>query len=233
MNTKMLLLGVLIVSLSFTGAAQGSCEVLEAQDAEMADGSTVLQRGMTLQPDEVVVTGSNGEATFLCGNQVVNIGPDTEGEISVIGESEAIDTNATVQPEVELSEALKKTDEMEQNLDAINEQVDQNLPGPLKSLILGDRVNFQVDNTTLGIKSNETAITGFEQGGVEDPTLEIEMEESTIEEVLQSNNTMQSFSQAYEGEGIEVEAHSFRNKVIFGAVSIANKAYGFFSGLMN
>lgn len=233
MDTKILLLGVLIVTLSFSSTAQGTCEVLEAQGAEIADENTVLQRGMTVQSDEKVVTGDNGRASFLCANQAVSIGPNSEGEISVIGESETLDTNATVQPDVELSEALKQTDEMEQNLDTINEQVDQTLPGPLKSLILGDRVNFKVDNTTLGIKSNESEITGFEQGGVEDPTLEIEMDESTIEDVLQSNNTMQSFSQAYEGEGIEVEAHSFRNKVVFGAVNLANKAYGFFSGLMN
>ena len=232
MDFKLLLLAAFLVTLSFSGAAQGTCEVLEAQEADIADKDAVLQRGMTLEPDTVVETGSNGEATFLCADQVVTIGPGSEGEINVVGESESIDTNTSIEPEVELSEALKKTDQMEQNLDAINEQVDRSLPGPLKSLVLGDRVNFRVDNTTLGIKSNDTAITGFEEGGVDDPTLEITMEESTIEEILQSNNTMNAFSDAYDGEGIQVEAHSFGNKVIFGAVSMANKAYGFFSGLM-
>lgn len=233
MESKILLLGILIASLSFSGAAQQSCEVLETQETELADGDTVLERGMNIQSSEVIVTGSNGEASFLCANRIVTIGPDSKGELREIGESEAIETDSTVDTEVELSEALKQTGEMEQNLDTINKQVDQNLPGPLKSLVLGDKVNFQVDNTTLGIKSNETAITGFEQGGVEDPTLEIKMEEETIEDVLQSNNTMQSFSQAYNGDGIQVKAYSFRNKVIFGAVNIANKAYGFFSGLTN
>ncbi|MEF8880613.1 MAG: hypothetical protein V5A72_02165, partial [Candidatus Nanohaloarchaea archaeon] len=225
---------ILLVSvLGFSGAAQQSCEVLGAQQAEIVGESTVLQRGMTLQSDEEIVTGSDGKATFLCADRVLTVNSNSQGSINEISESERVETNATVKSDVELSESLKQTDEMEKNLDAINQQVDKTLPGPLKSLILGDRVNFQVDNTTLGIKSNETAITGFEQGGVEDPTLEITMQENTIEEVLQSNNTMQSFSQAYDGEGIQVEAYSFRNKVVFGAVNIANKAYGFFSGLMN
>jgi hypothetical protein len=232
MKLKLFLIALMIVSMGFNASAQESCEVLEAQQAELADGDTALQRGMNVQSDDTVVTGSDGEATFLCGSQVVSVGADSEGELERIGQSESIETNTTIQPEVEISEALKQTEEMEKNIDTINENLDQALPGPVKSLVLGDRVNFQVDNTTLGIRSNESAITGFEQGGVEDPTLEISMNESTIERVLQSNNTMQSFSEVYDGEGIQIEAHSFSNKVIFGAVSIANKAYGFFSGLM-
>lgn len=232
MNKKIMLFSFLIVVMSFNGSAQQSCEVLESQQAELAEENTVLERGMTLDSDQAVITGSEGVVTFLCSDQIVNVGPDSQGEIREVGEVESLDSNASVDSDVEISEALKKTEEMEQNLDKINEQVDQNLPGPLKSLVLGDRVNFKVDNTTLGIKSNESEITGFEQGGVDNPTLEISMEEDKIEEILESNNTMDSFSQAYEGDAIQVEAHSFRNKVVFGAVNLANKAYGFFSGLM-
>lgn len=232
MKVKLFLVALMIVSMGFNASAQESCEVLESQQAELADEGTGLNRGMKVQSDDNVVTGADGEATFLCGSRVVSVGPSSEGELGKIGQSERIETDKTIQPEVEISGALKQTEEMEENIDSINENLDQALPGPVKSLVLGDRVNFQVGNTTLGIRSNDSAITGFEQGGVEDPTLEISMEENTIEQVLQSNNTMQSFSEAYDGDGIEVEAHSFRNKVIFGAVNIANKAYGFFSGLM-
>lgn len=232
MKIKSVLITLIILSLSFNVSAQESCEVLEAQQAELADQNTVLQRGMNLASDAVIATGSDGEATFICDSSIISIGPNSEGELSQIGEPESIEADTNIQSDVEISEGLTQTEQMEENLDEINEQVDKALPSSLKSLLLGDRVNFQVDNTTLGIKSNDSAITGFEEGGVEDPTLEITMNESTIEQVLQSNDTMQSFSQAYNGDRIQVEAHSLRNKVIFGAVSIANKAYGFFSGLM-
>jgi hypothetical protein len=147
MKLKLFLIALMIVSMGFNASAQESCEVLEAQQAELADGDTALQRGMNVQSDDTVVTGSDGEATFLCGSQVVSVGADSEGELERIGQSESIETNTTIQPEVEISEALKQTEEMEENIDTINENLDQALPGPVKSLVLGARVNFQVDNT--------------------------------------------------------------------------------------
>ncbi|EHK01745.1 hypothetical protein HRED_07217, partial [Candidatus Haloredivivus sp. G17] len=63
-----------------------------------------------------------------------------------------------------IEDALGQTDEIEENLGQVNEALQEQIPSPLRSLILGDKVNFQVDNTTIGIKSNSSGITGVEEG---------------------------------------------------------------------
>ncbi|EHK00614.1 hypothetical protein HRED_03269, partial [Candidatus Haloredivivus sp. G17] len=152
-----------------------------------------------------------------------------EGEIGEIAERQRAEVRPPENASIE--DALGQTDEIEENLGQVNEALQEQIPSPLRSLILGDKVNFQVDNTTIGIKSNSSGITGVEEGGVEDPTLEISMEEDRIRNILESNNSAEEFRQAYEGEGVEVQAYSFRNKVIFGAVNLANRAYGLVESL--
>lgn len=214
--------------LTGLGSAQESCEVIEAQDAELGGGEA-LEQGMTVGLDSTVSTGPSGTAAFACDQGILSVDPDREGELGEVAESEQVNVDPPENASIE--QALNRTDEIEENLGQVNEALQEQIPGVLRSLILGDKVNFRVDNTTIGIRSNSSGITGVEEGGVENPTLEISMEEDRIRNILESNNSAEEFRQAYEGEGVEVEAHSFRNKIIFGAVNLANKAYGLVEGL--
>lgn len=216
------------VFLTGLGSAQESCEVIDAEDAEL-NGGEALEQGMTVGLDTAISTASSGSAAVACGNGVFVVESGKEGEIGEIAERQRAEVRPPENASIE--DALGQTDEIEENLGQVNEALQEQIPSPLRSLILGDKVNFQVDNTTIGIKSNSSGITGVEDGGVEDPTLEISMEEDRIRNILESNNSAEEFRQAYEGEGVEVQAYSFRNKVIFGAVNLANRAYGLVESL--
>lgn len=227
MTFKLSVIFLSVLAFSAAGLAQQNCEVVEAQQANIVDGD-VLGQGTSVQSDTRVSVGPEGVLSLMCGSQIVEIGPNTEGPINEV--SEFHDLDVEIERNVSIDESLKKTEQIEENLDQVNQAIDETLPGPLKSLIMGDKVNFEVDNTTIGIKSNNSGITGVEEGGVEDPTLEISMEEETVEKVLESDNTTEEFREAYEGDGIEVEAHSWKNKIVFGAIELANKAYGIIAG---
>lgn len=217
---------ILMAAVFFTslGSAQEDCEAIEAQSAELGGGEA-LEQGMKVGPDTTVSTGPSGAAAFACSEGIFSVDAGSQGEVGEIAEREQVDVEAPENTSIE--QALKQTDQIEENLDEINDQIQDNIPETLRKLVLGDRVNFKVDNTTIGLKSNSSGITGVEQGGVEDPTLEISMQEDTIRQTLESENSAQAFRQAYESEGVQVEAYSLRNKIIFGAIDLANKAYGF------
>jgi len=212
-----------VVFLMGSASAQESCEVIEAQDAELGNGE-MLEQGMTVGLERDVSTGSSGAVALACSDGIVSVGPGREGQISDIGQREQVNVEPPENASIE--QALGQTDQIEENLGQINKEIQDQVPGVLRSLVLGDRVNFQVDNTTIGIESNSSGITDVKEGGVQNPTLEISMEEQRIMQILESNNSAEEFRKAYEGEGVEVQAYSFRNRVIFGAVNLANSVYG-------
>jgi len=211
-------------------AAEPQCEVVQSIDVETSDEQP-LEIGDTIHQDQEVTTGSNGELTLLCGGEITQIGPDQQGEISEIGEAQSLDSEADFEEEMSFEDVVENADEIEENLDEVNREIDENVPDSLKSVILGDRVNFEVDDAVLGIESDDTGITGLEEDGVDDPTLEIRTSEDVMEEIMESEDPMEELRQAYEEEdGIEVEAHTWRNKILFGTVNFASSAYDFIDG---
>ncbi|MFP4038651.1 MAG: hypothetical protein ACLFTA_02630 [Candidatus Nanohaloarchaea archaeon] len=223
---KKIVLGLFVLLLAGVSSAQ-ACEVVEAENASSQD--VKLEAGASVNYSTNVSTGPEGMASFVCGSNMVHVDSGLEGPLNQVGEVENPDVE--VEQNVSIKDALKNTEEIEENLDEVNQALDQQLPDTLKSLVFGDNVNFAVDNTTIGIETNQSGITDVEKGGLEDPTLEISMEEERIEQILESNNSVKEVREAYSGDGIEVEAHSLKNKAVFGAVNLANKAYGLLSGV--
>ena len=232
----------IILALAFMVSAVGAqssqnqtpeiseCTVLEVSGTELSDGSSVQQDDVLMSDDEVSV-GENGSVVLVCNDGFREIQSGEEGPVSEVAvRTDEFNTDIPGnQSEQSIEQALQDTEQIEQNLEQVNKMVDETVPDRIASIILGDNVNMQVDNTTIGIATNSSGVTGVEEGGFEDPDLEISMDGQSIERIMTSENTAEEFRQAYHGEGIEVEAYTWRNRISLGVVNTASRVYGFVS----
>ena len=237
MEIKAILLAGLAISFivaagaqaSQTNDAQTSCTVLEAENAELLfeEGSEALVQDMDVSIDQEVAVAEDGVLVLVCESGFMEVPAGEEGVVEeVMVRNEELQTDLP-ETEVPIEEALNDTEQIEENLNQVNEVIDEALPDRIAGIILGDDVNFQIDNTTIGIETNSTGVTDVQEGGFENPDLHIEMDGQTIQTIMESDNPSEEFTQAYSGEGIDVEAYSFRNRVAFGVVNTGTRVYGF------
>ena len=228
----MILVALTGVATAQTNSSQVSeCQVVEAQDAEASSGNetVVLEREDVVQPDTAVSTGEQGYMVLACDIGFREVPSSTEGNLSeVVQATDEFENDIPqIEQEVDIEEALNETDRIENNLQQINQVVDETVPDPIASIIFGDKVNFQVNDTTIGISTNDTGVQDVKENGYEEPTLEIKTDEETLKEITSSQVGPENFREAYHGDGITVEAHSVKNKVVFGVVNTTSKIYGF------
>ncbi|MFO7793816.1 MAG: hypothetical protein R6V35_02460 [Candidatus Nanohaloarchaea archaeon] len=237
MKAKSVFLLSLIILTSFTAVAQtsqntdvqASCTVLEAQNAEIIneEGPEALAQDMEIATDQEVSVAEDGGLVLVCDSGFMEVPAGEQGVLEdVMSTNEELETDLP-ETEVPVKEALNDTEQIEENLDQVNQVIDEALPDRIAGIILGDDVNFQIDNTTIGIETNSTGVTDVQEGGFENPDLHINMDSETIQRVMESENPSEEFTEAYNGEGIDVEAYSFRNKVAFGVVNTGTRVYGF------
>lgn len=129
-----------------------------------------------------------------------------------------------------LESVLNQTEEIEkmveEDINPVTDELAEEVPMGVVSFLTDNRVNIQVDNTTLGVEVESLNITQVESGGIENPTLEIETEEETVLEVMESEDPVDALREKYHGEGIEVEAHSAGNRIKLAVANIASRIYG-------
>jgi len=232
--TFLILTGMIALGASQTTSVESGiseCQVIEAQGASAVseDETHVLESEDVLEADTNVSTNSDGYILLGCDNGFGEVPPSSEGVLEdVIEETEQIETDIPeIEEEVDVEEALQQTDQIEENLDQVNEIIDETVPSSIASIIFGDKVNFQVEDTTIGIATNDSGVTEVEEEGYEDPTLEIKTDEQTLNEITSSEDAPETFREAYHGDGIDVEANSIKNKIVFGAVNTSSRIYGF------
>ncbi len=237
MNLKSIFLISLVILSGFTATAQSSqnsdlqssCTVLEAQNAEVVteSGSETLVQDMEIEANQEVVVAQDGDLILVCDSGFMQVPPGEQGVLEeVMVTNDELETDLP-ETDVPIEQSLNDTEQIERNLDQVNKVIDEAIPDRIAGIILGDDVNFQVDNTTIGIKTNSTGVTDVKDGGFENPDLQINMDSETIQRVMESDNPSEEFTEAYNGEGIDVEAYSLRNKVAFGVVNTGTKVYGF------
>lgn len=232
-------ISLMIVLTSLTGFATAQtttsqiseCQVIESQGASatQADEVHILEREDVVKADTVVSTNNEGYLVLACDTGFREVPSSTEGPLEqVVQETDSVETDVPeIRQNADIEEALNETDRIESNLQQINQVVDETVPESIAGIIFGDKVNFRVDNTTIGIATNDTGIEGVKENGYEDPTLEITTDEETLKEITSSQDAPETFREAYHGDGISVEAHSLKNKVVFGVVNTTSKIYGF------
>ena len=206
------------------------CNVLEASNAQLVEGEAIEQDDL-LRPDDEVSVGENGSVVLVCNDGFREIQSGEEGQVKEVAvRTDEFNTDIPGNQSAEdIEDALEDTEQIEQNLEQVNKMVDETVPDRIASIILGDNVNMQIDNTTIGIATNSSGVTGVEEGGFEDPDLSISMDSQSIERIMTSENTAEEFRDAYHGEGIEVEAYTWRNRISLGIVNTASRVYGFVS----
>ena len=234
---RKVLLFFLVLAMVVSVSAQSSqtqepelseCNVLEASDAELIDGAT-LQQDDVLGPKDEVSVSEDGSVVLVCNDGFREVQPGEEGMVSDVAvRTDEFDTDVP-ETDQDLEEALQETEQIEQNLEDVNQMIDETVPDRVASIILGDNVNLQVDDTTIGIESNSSGVTGVEENGFENPDLEISMDSQSIERIMTSENTAEEFREEFHGDGINVEAYTWRNRISLGVVTTTSRVYGFVS----
>lgn len=129
-----------------------------------------------------------------------------------------------------LENVLNQTEEIErmaeEEINPATDELAEELPMRTVSFLTDNRINIQVDNTTLGTEFKSLNITKVESGGIEDPTLDIETEEEVILEIMESEDPINAFREKYHGEGIDIEANSVGNRIKLAVANVASRIYG-------
>ncbi|MFC7069924.1 hypothetical protein [Halobaculum lipolyticum] len=113
-------------------------------------------------------------------------------------------------------------DGMQTVVDAYNDNRGE-LPGPVRSQLAGERVNVVVtspdgDVEYSAVTDSTAAVTQFSEGLVDDPTIRVETDESTVCEALDSQNPVAAAVDAYRNGDITVDGVGPVKSVTFGAV---------------
>ncbi|WP_284012683.1 hypothetical protein [Halobaculum litoreum] len=98
---------------------------------------------------------------------------------------------------------------MQMAVDTYNGNLDQ-LPGPLRGQLAGERVNVVItssdgDYEYSAVTNGDARVTSFSEDLVENPTLRVETSESTVCEILDSQNPAAAALDAYRNDDITVE----------------------------
>lgn len=198
---RLLVLMVLLVPLG----AGAECEVLDWANASV-DGEK-LQPGETIESDAVVETGDEGLVVADCGEKTRYI---EQGRRTTLEESHF-------------------QVERDPNLSRVNKELEKDYPEFVDQLPFSGSVNVELGNETFGVETQGSNITELEKGGLEDPDMEIKTDAETVREIVESDEPLKKLSEAYQSGELELEAHSFRYRLIDAAMNLASKAYSFFT----
>lgn len=124
---------------------------------------------------------------------------------------------------------------MEELIDlAEDELVGARLAGPIGGLFGNERVNLYVtleegESVVIGIISENKKVVSFEEGELTDPTLNAYVTEEILTEIIDSDDSLQTFQEALEENEISYEAVGFSNKMKFGVSRFFFKIVNWFS----
>lgn len=125
-------------------------------------------------------------------------------------------TTATAAEYTEELEQFNETTELEELQQTINDNRDE-IPDFISTIVGGQQINLYFNNTdyTYSAKLDGTEIQELSSSELEEPTLEIWVDPSTLQSVLQSDESFDEIEQAMEQGGIEYETHNWRNSIVF------------------
>jgi|TARA_B100000959_G_C14843247_1_gene566975 hypothetical protein len=87
------------------------------------------------------------------------------------------------------------------------------IPSHLKTLFGSERVNIQVNGEVIGVIINEGDAIELINGGVDDPTIKLTIDEKQIENILASSDPMNKFIDAFINNEIQTETYDFFSKI--------------------
>lgn len=104
--------------------------------------------------------------------------------------------------------------------DRYNSQLEE-APGFLKALVGNQRINLHVespenetlDDSTFGINMSQAVLSGVQDGGFDNPTLEVWVEDQDITTVADSRNPLNMTSNLMKEDKIRYRSHGIINSI--------------------
>lgn len=116
----------------------------------------------------------------------------------------------------EAIEAFNETVDLDELEEEINSNQDE-IPGFIQTIVGGQNINLHFNNTEYSYSAEldgiEVEELGYEE--LEDPTLEVWVDPATLESVMTSEDAFDEIQEALDEGGIDYEAHSTRNSIVF------------------
>ncbi|MBW2963641.1 hypothetical protein KY306_02615 [Candidatus Woesearchaeota archaeon] len=101
---------------------------------------------------------------------------------------------------------------IQENLDQVNLE---DLPGALKFLLGKPKINIQVNGETYGFKITGNKIEDFIEGGLDKPHYIVYIPEEVLEEIVNSDNIVNTVETAYLEGKITIEPQTVGAKIKF------------------
>ena len=141
-----------------------------------------------------------------------------------------------LQPVVGMEEGFGQLGDLKRGVEIYNQNVDK-IPF-IGSLIGEERINCEIsldDGNVLmyGIKTGKGAkVISFEVAEISDPTMKVYTSESTIRTIMNAEDPVSAFQDAFTTGAIKLEGVGLVNELKVGVMGVATNIYGFIQGLM-
>lgn len=117
--------------------------------------------------------------------------------------------------------------EVESLTDKYNSQIDE-APGFLKSLVGSQKINLHIDssvngtaeNMTFGLETSDAVLSSVDEGGFQNPTLEVWIDDKDVQEVSASDNPLNTTSRLLEEGKIRYKSHGILNSIKMSLASL-------------
>ncbi len=140
-----------------------------------------------------------------------------------------------LQPVVGMEEGFGQLGDLKRGVEIYNQNVDKITF--IKSFIGEERINceFSLDDGNMlmyGIETGKGAkVISFEVAEISDPTMKVYTSESTIRTIMNAEDPVSAFQDAFTTGAIKLEGVGLVNKLKVGVMGVATNIYGFIQGL--
>ncbi len=110
--------------------------------------------------------------------------------------------------------------------EAGNSVVGTEIPQQAQKIAGNQRVNIYLDDLVFGVVTSETTVASFQQGALENPTLDAKTTLTKVKEIATSSSPSASAMHALDDSSIDLKAYGFMNKVKLMAAKIILKFSG-------
>jgi hypothetical protein len=133
-------------------------------------------------------------------------------------------------------ECSLEAQDQQQLVSTYNENVDK-VPGVARSQVSGQRIDLRIETPDgerrFAVTTRDDGrIASWEDGAIDDPTLRVETDESTLCDIATSDDPAAAFSDAYDSGAIEVSGVGPVNAVKVTVMKIGVGVGRFLSGLL-
>jgi len=120
------------------------------------------------------------------------------------------------QQEIEIDESIHEEADLDQIKTEVNNNQDQ-IPSFVSSIVGDERINvhFEDSGEVYAAELEGTEIKQLENDEIDEPTLNVEVDKTSLEAVISSDQPMEEIQKQLEEGNIEYEALTTQNKILF------------------